>query len=124
MALPFAGFDPMSLLGQSGLFFVLYMLLLFLFEHLQQKIPKIIELNVSEADTYLVCLCASYKSGAGEPVGASRFWDSVNHVGEPMNTTLSYLIFIRAWALAAGAETSVVKHKAEHQLSEFFISSP
>lgn len=38
-----------------------------------------------------------------------------------MNPALSYFIFIRACGLAGGVETSVVKHKAEHQLNFFFL---
>lgn len=89
------------------------MLLLFLLEHLQQKISKFVELNASEADTYLVCLCVSCK---WEHV---KLGDSADHIGELMNPALSYLVF-RICGLAVGVETSVVKHKAEHQLSEFF----
>lgn len=59
----------MLVLGNSGLLFLLKMLFLSL-SSLNKKMPKVIELNESAADTYLVCLCASCKWGSGNVQGS------------------------------------------------------
>lgn len=74
-------------LGKSGIL-LLNMLLLFLLEYLKQKIPKFIEFNASEADTYLLCLCASSKWGSGN-TWVLGFWRSFGRTYEPYIVTLS-----------------------------------
>lgn len=74
-------------LGKSGIL-LLNTLLLFLLEHLKQKIPKFIEFNASEVDTYLLCLCASYNWGSRN-TQVLGFWWSFRRTSELCIVTLS-----------------------------------